>query len=85
LQLIHQKNRNLSIYFVLNGNPEKLNEFFEDTHSEDIAHCILPGRPFIFLAGTTLPDIYLINNSTVEHELNYFNLDQSEVEKWFQE
>jgi hypothetical protein len=46
---------------------------------------MLLGRNFIYLAGTHLPVIYLINNSIVEHDLNYVDLDQKEIEKWLNE
>lgn len=85
MRIIHERNPEIPIYFVLNGKDEKLKPFFEDTHSEDIPHCILNGRNFIYLAGTSMPRIYLINNSVVEHDMNYIDLDQAEVEKWLKE
>lgn len=85
MRIIHERNPQISIYFVLNGNDEKLKPFFDDTHSEDIPHCILNGRNFIYLAGTSMPRIYLINNGVVEHDMNYIDLDQAEVEKWLKE
>lgn len=83
MRIIHERNPSLSFYFVLNGKKENLAEFFEDTHTEDIAHCMLNGRAFIYLAGTELPGIYLVNKGMVEHQLNYFTLDQQELENWF--
>jgi len=85
MRIIHERNPEIPIYFVLNGKDEKLKPFFDDTHAEDIPHCILNGRNFIFLAGTSMPRIYLINNSVVEHDMNYIDLDQAEIEKWLKE
>ena len=82
MRIIHERNPDIPLYFVLNGKDEKLKPFFEDTHSEEIPHCILNGRNFVFLAGVEMPRIFLINNSIVEHDMNYIDLDQGEIEKW---
>ena len=29
-----------------------------------------------------MPAIYMVNNSVVEHDVNYIDLDQGEIEKW---
>lgn len=85
LRIMKEKNPALDIYFVLNGDDNHLNLFHKDTKSENIPFCRLHGRAFVYLAGTNLPAIYLINNSEVEHQLNYLQLDQAEVEKWMTE
>ncbi len=85
MRIMLEKNPNISIYFILNGEEKKLEGFYEDTKTQNIPYCMLRARPFIFLAGTNLPTIYLINNSTVEHWVNYMELDQNEVEKWLTE
>lgn len=82
IKIIHERNPELSFYFVLNGTEEKLKPFFSDTHTEDIPYCILNGRPFVYLAGTNMPAIYLVNNGTVEHDVDYISLDQTELEEW---
>jgi len=82
MHIMHELNPNIPFYFVLNGDDENLKPFFDDTHTEDIPHCMLLGRNFVYLAGTNMPAIYLINNSIVEHDVNYMDLDQKEVEAW---
>ena len=86
IRIIHERNPEISFYFVLNGDIEKLKPFFEDTHTETIPHCMLVGgKPvnhFIYLAGTNMPAIYMVNNGIVEHVVNYIDLDQEEIEKW---
>lgn len=82
IRIMHERNPSISFYFVLNGNDDKLQPFFEDTHTEEIPHCILLGRPFVYLAGTSMPVIFLVNNSIVEHDVDYMRLDQNEVEEW---
>jgi hypothetical protein len=85
IRLIHEKNPEISFYFILNGEKEKMKWFYLDTKTENIPYTMLRARPFIYLAGTNLPTIYLVNNSTVEHWVNYMELDQAEVEKWLAE
>lgn len=85
IRIIHERNPDISFYFVLNGDEENLKPFFEKTHTEGIPHCILLGRNFVYLAGTNMPAIYMVNNSVVEHQVNYIDLDQEEIEKWMKE
>ncbi len=84
LRIIHERNPQIPMYIVLNGTDEKLKPFYDDTHAEAIPHCILNGKNFIFLAGLNMPRIYLINNSIIEFDVNYIDLDQGELEKWLQ-
>ncbi|MCW3082777.1 MAG: hypothetical protein JWP12_143 [Bacteroidetes bacterium] len=82
MRIMHERNPGISFYFVLNGKEENLQPFFDDTHTETIPHCMLKGRPFVYLAGTAMPTILLINNSIVEHDVDYMTLDQTQVEEW---
>lgn len=82
LRIMLEKNPGLPVYFILNGEKEKLKSFFDDTKAEGIPHCILNGKGFVFLAGTELPVIYLVNKSMVEHDISYFDLDQKYLEEW---
>ena len=82
IRIIHKRNPKIPFYFVLNGDTKDLKPFFENTKTEDIPHCMLLGRSFVYLAGIQLPVIYLLNNSVVEHDLFYIELDQNEIEKW---
>lgn len=85
MRIIHERNPQIPMYIVLNGKDEKLKLFYEDTHAEEIPHCILNGKNFVYLAGLDMPRIYLINNSIIEYDLNYIDLDQEELEKWLNE
>ena len=85
IRIIHERNPKIPFYFILNGDTKDLKPFFENTHTEDIPHCMLLGRNFVYLAGTKLPVIYLINNGIIEHDVFYIELDQNEIEKWLKE
>lgn len=87
IRIMNERNPTISFYFVLNGDTETLKSFFENTRTENIPHCMLVGgKPinhFIYLAGTDMPAIFMVNNSMVEHIVNYMDLDQGEIERWF--
>lgn len=85
MRIMKEKNPAIDIYFILNGDDDKFKSFYEDTKTENIPFCKLRAKPFIFLAGTNLPTIYLVNNSVVEHWVDYMVLNQNEVEKWMKE
>ncbi|MDQ3047747.1 MAG: DoxX family protein [Bacteroidota bacterium] len=82
IRIMREKNPEIPFYFVLNGQEKNLESFFELTQTKDIPHCMLLGRSFVYLAGTSLPTIYMVNNSMVEHEIDYFTMDQKEIENW---
>jgi uncharacterized membrane protein YphA (DoxX/SURF4 family) len=82
MRLMKEKNPNISMYLILNGDYDKLQPFFEDTKARNIDYCVLNGKSFIYLGGLELPSIYLVNNSVVENRVNYLMLDQTEIEKW---
>ncbi len=82
IRIIHKRNSKIPFYLVLNGDETDLKSFYENTRTEDVPHCMLLGRNFVYLAGIQLPVIYLINNSIVEHQVNYLDLDQKNLENW---
>ena len=84
VRIIHERNPKIPFYFVLNGDNKDLKPFYENTNTQDIPHCILLGKSFVYLAGTSMPMIYLVNNSIVENNVDYIDLDQNEIEKWLQ-
>jgi hypothetical protein len=85
MRLMKDKNKNLPIYFVLNGDTSKIKPFFDDTKAQKINYCLLNGKSFVYLAGLQMPTIYLVNNEIVENWITYLDLDQSEVEKWLKQ
>lgn len=82
LRIMKEKNPDLPVYMVLNGDYKKIQPFFEDTKARNIDYCILNGRNFVYLAGLNMPAIFLVNNSFVETQVNYMELDQEEIENW---
>lgn len=82
MRIMKERNPDIPIYFVLNGEKDKFKPFYDDTKSENIPYCQLNGSNFVYLAGLSMPMIYLVNNSEVENYVNYMELDQAEIEKW---
>ena len=82
IRLIKERNPEIPFFIVYNGDISDLKPFFKETGADQVPFSILLGKPFVFLAGTSLPRIYLLNNSKVEFVVNYLDLDQTEIEKW---
>lgn len=82
LKIMKEKNPAISMYLVLNGDYKDIPRFFDDTKARNIDYCILNGPGFVYLGGLNLPAIFLVNNSVVENNVNYMELDQTEIEKW---
>lgn len=82
MQLMKEKNPDLSIYIVLNGDSSNLAPFWEETKAEHIPHTMLLGRDFAILAGSRLPAIYWLEDGYVVSSTNYIDLEQSSIEKW---
>ncbi len=81
-RLIYKNNPQLPIYFILNGDKEKLAPFYLDTKCDDIPASFALGKTFVNLAGTHLPQIYYIDNGIVVKKLDYFELNQYNIEEW---
>ncbi len=84
LRIMKEKKPDLPLYFVINGDDDKILQFREYTKSKSVEWTKLNGKNFVYLAGLDLPTIVLLNNQQVELELNYFSLDQGEIEKWLE-
>lgn len=81
-RLIKKENPELPIYFVLNGDRSILSEFMEDTQSANIPHSFCLGKSFAVLSSAHLPRIYYLNDGIVLKKLDYFELNQYQIEDW---
>jgi uncharacterized membrane protein YphA (DoxX/SURF4 family) len=83
LQVIHRKNPDFPIYMVLNGHPDFLKDFFDETHSFHVPHTLFKGsEEFLSMAGSGVPAIYWINNSVIERKSTYYQLDPKTIQAW---
>jgi hypothetical protein len=81
-RLIKKNNPSLPIYFVLNGDREKYAPFIEDTKADNIPYSYCLGKSFVQLASASLPRIYYIDNGVVVRKVDYFELNQYQIENW---
>jgi len=83
MQIMYKKNPSIPFYFVINGNPEKLAAFFEETHAASIPHSLFLGpEKWIRMAGISLPVIMLVENGMVKKKFNGMELNQADIEAW---
>lgn len=83
LQLIAQRNPDLSFYFFINGDENDLKAFHNLTKSEHVPHSILLAKPLLLLVGNSLPSIFLVNNSFVEEKIHPNGIDENKIREWF--
>ena len=81
-RLIKKNNPAISIYFLLNGDKKNYKEFIEDTHADNIPSSYCLGKTFVYLAGTTLPRIYYLDNGILVKKVDYYELSQYKIEDW---
>lgn len=83
LHLMHKDNPQLPIYFILNGDEEKLPAFFEESKAADMPYSFMTEKEgFVKCAGVRLPAILWVNNGRVIKKVKYKYLNQSEIESW---
>ena len=83
LQLIAQRNPDLSFYFFINGDENDLKTFHNLTKSEHVPHSILLAKPLLILAGNNLPAIFLVNDSYIEERIHSHGIDEKRIKEWF--
>ncbi|MDX2171503.1 MAG: DoxX family protein [Bacteroidota bacterium] len=81
-RLIKKNNPDLPIYFILNGEKQDYKIFIEDTKADNIPNSFCLGKSFVQLAGTNLPRIYYLENSIVVKKVDYYELNQYDIEDW---
>jgi len=83
-RLIKKENPNIPIYFILNGEKTKYQAFIEDTKADNIPSSYCLGKSFVQLASSQLPRIYYLDNGIVIKKVDYFELNQYQIEKWLE-
>ncbi|MDP3557769.1 MAG: hypothetical protein Q8T03_10375 [Bacteroidota bacterium] len=81
-KLIKKNNPDLPIFFILNGEKAKYKPFIEDTHADNIPYSFCLGKTFINLAGANLPRIYYLDNGILVKKVDYYELNQYNIEDW---
>jgi hypothetical protein len=81
-RLIKKNDPALPIYFILNGEKNKYQDFITDTHADNIPSSFCLGKTFIQLSSAHLPRIYYLDNGIVVKKVDYFELNQYTIRSW---
>jgi hypothetical protein len=82
LHLIHRKNPDIPIYFIVNGKVKDIAKFLEETKAYDIPQTLLLGEDFKVLSRMKVPSIFYVDDSRVVKEVNPVQLNQEDIEQW---
>ena len=83
VQILHRQYPEFPIFMVLNGSKVLEQSFFSETKSQGVPHTLMVSTPaFTSMAGEYVPVIYWVNNSIVERESYYTELEPSAIKKW---
>lgn len=83
ISIIHQKNPEIPIYFILNGKVADFNSFREYAKMGDIPYSYMTTKEgFLKNSGVAVPALLLVNNGFVERRVPYLNLSQEELENY---
>lgn len=82
MHLMKQNNPALPFYLIIGGTTSNLTDFWNASQAQDIPWTRLAQAPFSKYTGNVFPQIFWINNSWVEENTEYPDLDQKAIEKW---
>ena len=86
LHTIKRSNPGFSIYIVLSGHPDQKADFFKESHADDVPHILFRNKEaFRTMAGDYVPAIFWVNNSIIEKESTYYELDPAYIAKWLKQ
>ncbi len=86
LHVIKRSHPEYPIYLVLSGTPDQQPGFFKESKAGSVPHLLFEDHAtFRDMAGEYVPAIFWINNSTIEKESNYYQLDPAYIGKWLKQ
>jgi hypothetical protein len=86
LHVIKRSHPEYPIYLVLSGSPDQEPGFFKESKAGAVPHLLFEDRAaFRDMAGEYVPAIFWINNSIIEKESNYYQLDPAYMAKWLKQ
>lgn len=84
--IIHRQHPEFPIYLVITGSDEYEKSFFEESKAQSVPHLRFKNKDaFIKYAPDGVPAIYFINNSVIEREANYFQIDPENIRTWLKQ
>jgi hypothetical protein len=83
MHIMKERNPSLPLFMVLGGKDTTyLQEFWDKTNAKNIPYTRLPKEEFTNMVGFSWPVIYFVNNSWVEGQTNYVEMNQTAIEDW---
>ncbi len=86
LHVIHQQHPDVPIFIVLDGPEAFKDQFFKETHAEDVPYLYFAHHSvdFVKMAGPGVPSIFWFNNGVAEYKsvYAYYQLDPGYMEQW---
>jgi hypothetical protein len=83
LNVMYKRNPQIPLYFVIGGKAGLMKEFFDDTKADNIPYMYLHSKEkFLELTHGKFPRIYWVNNSIVEFDPNYYELNEDDLLAW---
>lgn len=74
----------LPISLVINGDSLALDAFLQEHHIAQLPVRMLGADPFVKLAGTHLPALFIVENDSITHQLRLFNLNGGLLQRLLQ-
>jgi hypothetical protein len=83
LSIIHKKNPEIPMYFILNGSVSDFNSFRDYAKMGDLPYSYQTTKEgFLKNTGVSVPALLLVKDGFVEKRVPYLNLSQKEIEDY---
>lgn len=77
--IANKSNRQQDFQFIFWGSEEKIEQFFEDTHTPVFPYSTLNGHDFLEITDGKMPLIVLLKNGKVQHKYGYRSIEEGEI------
>jgi hypothetical protein len=78
---LHTALPSLPIFIVLNGDTNEVANYRSERGIGALPYTLLGAAPFMQLAGTSVPALYLVENHKITHELELYDLSANKLER----
>ena len=79
---MRESDASIPFYMIIGGTTSSLNDFWRDSHAQDITYTRLVQEPFMKYTHGVFPTIFWVNDGYVEAETGYTELNLAVIEKW---
>ena len=82
MHAMKEKNPAIPFFMIIGGTTSDLTDFWKASQAQNIPYTRLAQEPFLKYTHGIFPLIIWVNNSWVEAEVDYPDLNQAVIEKW---